>query len=88
MNEEQDQKTDDTSDQGAAPVDGTSVPPLQDNATVVETVVERTETTPEDPSTPAHEVTEQLHEEQADNSTVVEETVERTEVTPQAPASE
>jgi hypothetical protein len=74
VNEEQDQKTDDTSDQGAAPVDGTSVPPLQDEGTVTETVVERTEVTPAEPSTPAHEENERIHEEQADNRTVVEET--------------
>jgi hypothetical protein len=47
--------------------------PVQDQ-TVVEETVERTEVAPAEPSTPAHEENERIHEEQADNSTVVEET--------------
>lgn len=61
---------------------------VKDDGSVVEEIVERTEVTPPDPSTPAHEVVEETHADQADNSTVVEESTTTTTVTPEAPSAE
>lgn len=78
MNEEHDQveKTEEHSEE------------VKDDGSVVEETVERTEVTPPDPSTPAQDVNDEIHEQQEEARTVVEESTETKTVTPEAPSAD
>lgn len=71
--EGENQKTDDSGeDQDAAPVDDSTVPPLQDEV-VIEETVERTEVTPVEPtSTSDDDADRQAHDEQVSSASEAE----------------